>query len=71
MSLGENIRERRIAKNLTQDDLAGMVGVTKMAICNYEEGKRIPALYDALRIAKALGTTVEKLTKPTPSKKGE
>lgn len=70
MALGENIRERRIAKNMSQEDLAGIVGVTRMAICNYEEGKRIPALYDALRIAKALGTTVEKLTKPT-TKKGE
>lgn len=70
MALGENIRERRLEKNMSQEDLAGIVGVTRMAICNYEEGKRIPALYDALRIAKALGTTVEKLTKPT-TKKGE
>lgn len=61
MALGENIRERRLEKNMSQEYLAGIVGVTRMAICNYEEGKRIPGLYDALRIAKTLGTTVEEL----------
>jgi transcriptional regulator with XRE-family HTH domain len=61
MALAENIKEKRLEKNMSQEHLAGIVGVTRMAICNYEEGKRLLALYDALRIAKALGTTVEEL----------
>jgi transcriptional regulator with XRE-family HTH domain len=44
MALAENIKEKRLEKNMSQEHLAGIVGVTRMAICNYEEGKRIPGL---------------------------
>lgn len=61
MALAENIKEIRTAKGMTTEELAGIVGVTRMAISNYETGKRMPDLYSALRIAKALDTTVENL----------
>lgn len=63
MALAENIKERRIAKRISQEELSGLVGVTRRAICFYEQGDRIPDLYTAVRLADALGTTVDSLVK--------
>jgi putative transcriptional regulator len=69
MALAENIKSRRIEKGLTQEELSGIVGVSRRQISTYEAGERIPDLYSALRIAKALGTTVEKLAYGKSTKK--
>ena len=61
MALAENIKAKRIQANMSQEELSGIAGVTKMAISLFENGDRKPELYTALRIAKALGTTVEEL----------
>ncbi len=56
-----NILRRRIALGLSQQDLAGTLGVTFQQIQKYENGKnRIPAgrLWE---LAKALGTSIEAL----------
>ena len=36
MSIGQRLREARLAQNMTQEDLASAAGVTKGAIGNYE-----------------------------------
>lgn len=36
MSIGQRLKEARIAKNMTQEDLASACGITKGAIGNYE-----------------------------------
>lgn len=36
MSIGQRLKEARLAQNMTQEDLASAVGVTKGAIGNYE-----------------------------------
>ena len=36
MSIGQRLKEARLAANMTQEDLAAAVGVTKGAIGNYE-----------------------------------
>lgn len=56
-----NIKERRIELGLSQGALAEKAGVTVMSICRYENGKRIPPLDIAVKIAKALGCTVDDL----------
>jgi transcriptional regulator with XRE-family HTH domain len=61
MALAENIKERRLEKNMSQEELSGIVGVTRMAISYYEKGERVPDFYTGLRIAKALDTTAEEL----------
>ena len=40
--LGYNIKQLRELNNLTQLDLANILGVTQIAISNYENGKRLP-----------------------------
>lgn len=55
------VRLRRRGLTLTQADLAGTVGVSRQTIISIERGDYAPSVYLALRIAKALHTTVEAL----------
>lgn len=42
MDMGTRIRDARIAKKLTQEELAKMIGVTKGSIAHYEKNVSIP-----------------------------
>lgn len=57
--LGNRLRELRAKSNLTQAELAGKVGVSRKTINTVENGIFIPSTVLALRIARALGTSVE------------
>jgi putative transcriptional regulator len=59
--LGNRLREERARRNLTQAQLAEMVGVSRKTINTVENGIFVPSTVLALRLAKALGTTVEHL----------
>ncbi|MBZ8120544.1 MULTISPECIES: helix-turn-helix transcriptional regulator [Bacillus cereus group] len=53
----------RKEKGITQEDLALKVGITRAYLSNLENGKYKPSLDVALRIAKILESTVEKIFK--------
>lgn len=55
------IKELRARHDLTQDDLARMVGVRRETILYLEKGKYNPSLKLAYDVAKALQTTIDKL----------
>ena len=59
--LRNRLREERARLNLTQAELAAMVGVSRKTINTVENGVFIPSTVLALRLARTLGTTVEKL----------
>ena len=62
MELSEKIKNARIAKNMSQRELAQAIGVSDRTIQNYEMGARMPrnrGTYEAL--AKALSVNVETL----------
>jgi putative transcriptional regulator len=59
--LSNRLREERARRNLTQADLATLVGVSRKTINTVENGVFIPSTVLALRLAKALNTTVEHL----------
>lgn len=42
MSNGELIKKARIAKNMSQEELANMIGVSRQAVSKWESGKSIP-----------------------------
>lgn len=63
MALPENIRMHRERIGLSQKELAEIVGVGQQMIAKYEEGSRVPSLFGAVKIAKALHTTCEALIK--------
>ena len=56
-----NIRKMRKKKNLRQEDLASIVGVTRQTIIAIENNKYNPSLELAMRLARQLQTTVEEL----------
>ncbi len=53
------IKELRARYDLTQDELAEIVGVTRQTMLYLEKGKYNPSLLLAHRVAKALKTNVE------------
>lgn len=59
--LREEIRRRRIAKDLTQDGLAELAGLSIGAIKQVERGRNQPSVKTFVKIAKALGTTTDEL----------
>ena len=42
MNIGANIRRLRIEKELTQDKLAGMIGITPQAVSKWEREEGLP-----------------------------
>lgn len=58
---GARVREGRRAAGLTQQGLAAAVGVSRQTIIAMETGDYAPSVYLALKVAKALDTTVERL----------
>lgn len=44
MFLGYRLRELRKDKNLSQEDLGKILGVTKVSISGYEKGTRLPSM---------------------------
>jgi len=59
--LENQLREERARRQLTQAQLAELVGVSRKTINTVENGIFVPSTILALRLAKALGTTVESL----------
>jgi putative transcriptional regulator len=59
--LNNNLREERARRNLTQADLATLVGVSRKTINTVENSVFIPSTVLALQLARALKTTVESL----------
>lgn len=55
------VRARRSDLKITQAELATSVGVSRQTVSAVEGGDYAPSVYLALRIARALDTTVEDL----------
>lgn len=59
---GDNLKSIRKAKKVTQEELAGAVGVNKRAIVSYEREGRYPRTHDIYeKMAAYLGCTVDDL----------
>ena len=59
--IAKNIRDLRSQKNMTQDELAEKLFVTRQTVSNYETGKSRPDVEMLTRIAEALDTDVNSL----------
>lgn len=60
-NLVNTIKVQRAKKDLTQEELAELVQVTRKTINTVENGIYIPSTYLALKLAKVLRVTVEEL----------
>jgi len=61
MSFKTRIKELRARHDMTQEDLARMVGVRRETILYMEKGKYNPSLKLAHDVAKALKTSIDEL----------
>jgi putative transcriptional regulator len=60
-SSGERIRTARKVAKFTQQTLAVEVQVSRQTIISMESGDYAPSVHLAVKVARALGTTVEEL----------
>lgn len=58
---GDRIRAARRAATLTQQELSAAVGVSRQTIIAMETGDYAPSVYLAIRVARALHSSVEQL----------
>lgn len=65
--IGFRIRERRLAQNLTQAELAEKCGLHRTFIGSVERGERNVAILSLRRIAKSLRVAVSDLLTDQPS----
>lgn len=58
---GERVRKLRLAKSLSQEELAFKTGVHRTYLGSIERGERNPSLKNIAAIAKALNVTLAQL----------
>ncbi|MDF2431351.1 MAG: putative transcriptional regulator [Mucilaginibacter sp.] len=56
-----NIRVERAIKNITQGDLAGLVGVSRQTINAIESNKYVPSTVLAIKIARIFSKPLEEI----------
>jgi putative transcriptional regulator len=61
MDMRNHLKEIRLQRNLTQEDLAAVVGVTRQTIIAVEKAKFVPSVKLALELARALEAPVSEL----------
>jgi transcriptional regulator with XRE-family HTH domain len=60
-SIGEQIKEKRLAASLKQEDLAGKVGLTRSSIAQIEAGKQAPSIFLLYQLCNALNADIFKV----------
>ena len=57
--LGRNLKTLRKKNNLTQEDLADSLAVSRQAVCMWERGERTPKVSVLTQIAKTFEVTID------------
>ena len=61
MNISNSIRQYRLQNNLTQEELADTISVSRQTIIAIEKGNYTPSLLLAMQLAKYFKVTVEDL----------
>ena len=61
MKIGAKVKELRVQKGLTQEELADRVGVSRQAVSKWESGTADPSTSNLLALAKLFGISAEEL----------
>ncbi|MCL2037391.1 helix-turn-helix transcriptional regulator [Candidatus Saccharibacteria bacterium] len=61
MQFSKNLRELRTRQNITQEQLAEKIGVSRQMIARYESAENFPEMDKAITIAKVLNCTLDDL----------
>ena len=70
MSLGKRIASMRGFHCMTQDQLGGLVGVTKQTVSGWETDRRLPDANDLRKLCGALDCTADYLLELTNDPRG-
>lgn len=70
MSLGRRIASMRGFRMLTQEELGGLVGVTKPTVSNWENDRRLPDANNLRELCRALDCTADYLLELTDDPRG-
>lgn len=65
--IGSRVREARLARGLTLDDLAAASGVSRRMVVNVEQGATNPSVGTLLRLSGALSLSLPALVEPAAS----
>ena len=52
--IGKRLKELRMKRGFSQQELGTAIGVTKVSICGYENGTRLPTLDNLVKISEVL-----------------
>ncbi len=63
----DNLVSTRKLLQMTQEDLADKVGVTRQAVAKWESGETVPDLEKSMLIADAFGVSLDELVKHEPA----
>ena len=61
MLIGKRIKDMRLEKGWSQQELGDLLGVTKVSVCGYESGTRTPSLETFSLLADIFNTTSDYL----------
>ena len=61
MKFNENLKELRLAKGVSQKDVATFLGLTQKAYCFYELGTREPSLHTLIKLCDYFEVTADYL----------
>ncbi len=61
MSLGENLKNIRLERGFTQEQLASVVDVNRVNLAKYENGTKVPSVAVLIEIANALECSIDGL----------
>lgn len=59
MLLGKRVKDLRKSKGMTQQELGDLINVTKVSICCYENGTRMPTIDTLLELGKVFGVSID------------
>lgn len=65
MTLGEKLQRLRKARGMSQEELAGMLSVTRQTVSKWERGQSSPELEYISQLSDLFGVTADYLIKPT------
>ncbi|GLV63732.1 hypothetical protein Bmyc01_24020 [Bacillus mycoides] len=67
MSIGEQLKKLRESKRLSQEDVAKKIGVTRQAVCKWENDKRYPDIDNLILLSEIYNVTLDELIKGNQS----
>lgn len=61
MKIANNLKKIRLGMELSQEALARKIGISLVTYCRIENGKELPSIETAFKIAIALNDQIEKI----------